>query len=138
MYIHKLLHDTFADTMPAATCTVTDMQQAAAQMLQQNAKRLQELLAYVTEQQKELLYAIAADRCVQRVTSADFVRRHHLKSASAVQSAVKRNSTRPTRFLTRYCESGLTGSCFSTWSTARLSVLLMLLTEMASDCLRRC
>ena len=90
MYIHKLLHDTFADTMPAATCTVTDMQQAAAQMLQQNAKRLQELLAYVTEQQKELLYAIAADRCVQRVTSADFVRRHHLKSASAVQSAVKR------------------------------------------------
>ena len=60
------------------------------QLLQQNAKRLQELLAYVTEQQKELLYAIAADRYVQRITSSDFVKRHHLKSASAVQSAVKR------------------------------------------------
>ena len=84
------MHDTFADTMPNSTCTVTDMQQAADQLLQQNAKRLQELLAYVTEQQKEVLYAVAADRYVQRITSSDFVRRHHLKSASAVQSAVKR------------------------------------------------
>ena len=90
MYIHKLLHDTFAETMSAGTCTITEIQYAAEQLLQQNAKRLQELLAYVTEQQKEVLYAIAADRYVQRITSSDFVRRHHLKSASAVQSAVKR------------------------------------------------
>ena len=90
MYIHKLLHDTFAETLSGSTCTLTVMQQAAEQLLQQNAKRLQELLAYVTEQQKELLYAIAADRYVQRITSSDFVKRHHLKSASAVQSAVKR------------------------------------------------
>jgi AAA+ ATPase superfamily predicted ATPase len=90
MYIHKLLHDTFADTLPGSTCTLTVMKQAAEQLLQQNSKRLQELLAYVTEQQKELLYAIAADRYVQRITSSDFVKRHHLKSASAVQSAVKR------------------------------------------------
>jgi AAA+ ATPase superfamily predicted ATPase len=90
LYIHKLLHDTFADTLSGSTCTLTVMKQAAEQLLQQNGKRLQELLAYVTEQQKELLYAIAADRYVQRITSSDFVRRHHLKSASAVQSAVKR------------------------------------------------
>ena len=90
MYIHKLLHDTFADSMHGTTCTLTDMQQAAEQLLQQNGKRIQELLAYVTEQQKEVLYAIAADRYVQRITSSDFVKRHHLKSASAVQSAVKR------------------------------------------------
>ena len=90
LYIHKLLHDTFADTLSGSTCTLTVMKQAAEQLLQQNSKRLQELLAYVTEQQKELLYAIAADRYVQRITSSDFVKRHHLKSASAVQSAVKR------------------------------------------------
>lgn len=90
MYTHKLLHDTFADTLPGTTCTITDMQKAAEQYIQQNSKRLQELLSYVTEQQKEVLYAIAADRNVQRITSSDFVKRHHLKSASAVQSAVKR------------------------------------------------
>lgn len=90
MYTHKLLHDTYADTMEGKTCTMTDMQNAANELLQQNAKRLQELLAYVTEQQKEVLYAIAADRNVQRITSSDFVKRHHLKSASSVQSAVKK------------------------------------------------
>lgn len=90
MYTHKLLHDVFADTTAGSTCTITEMQLAAEQLIQQNAKRLQELLAYVTEQQKEVLYAIAADRNVQRITSSDFVKRHHLKSASAVQSAVRK------------------------------------------------
>ena len=90
MYVHKLLHDTFADTISGCTCTLTMMQEAAEQLLQQNSKRLQELLAYVSEQQKEVLYGIAADRHVQRITSSDFVKRHHLRSASAVQSAVKR------------------------------------------------
>ena len=92
MYTHKLLHDTYADTTTGSTCTVSDMQKTADQLIQQNAKRLQELLAYVTEQQKEVLYAIAADRYVQRITSSDFVKRHYLKSASSVQSAVKRLS----------------------------------------------
>ena len=82
MYVHKLLHDSYADTNTGETCDIDDMKYATEQLLQQNAKRLQELLAYVTEQQKEVLYAIAAER--------EFVKRHHLKSASAVQSAVKR------------------------------------------------
>lgn len=90
MYVHKLLHDTYADTPAGETCDMAAMQYAAEQLIQQNAKRLQEQLAYVTEQQKELLYAIAADRYVERITSSDFVRRHHLRSASAVQSAIKR------------------------------------------------
>jgi hypothetical protein len=90
LYVHKLLHDTYAATLPGETCTLSQMQATADQLIQQNGKRLQELLAYVTEQQKELLYAIAADRNVLRITSSDFVKRHHLKSASAVQSAAKR------------------------------------------------
>ena len=90
MYVHKLLHDSYADTNTGETCDIDDMKYEAEQLLQQNAKRLQELLAYVTEQQKEVLYAIAAERYVTRITSSEFVKRHHLKSASAVQSAVKR------------------------------------------------
>ena len=88
--MHKLLHDSYADTNTGETCDIDDMKYEAEQLLQQNAKRLQELLAYVTEQQKEVLYAIAAERNVTRITSSEFVKRHHLKSASAVQSAVKR------------------------------------------------
>lgn len=90
MYIHKLLHDAFADTDEGETCSVEDMEKASDQLIEQNARRMQELLAYVTEQQKEVLYAVAADHRVTRITSGEFVRRHHLKSPSAVQAAVKR------------------------------------------------
>lgn len=90
MYTHKLFHDAFAETEERETCTTTDMQQISYLLIQQNAKRLQELLAYVSEQQKELLYAIAADRQTSQLTSSAFVKRHHLKSASAVQSAAKK------------------------------------------------
>ena len=90
MYIHKLLHDCYADTPTGETCDISAMRYASEQLMLQNAKRLQELLAYVTEQQKEVLYAIASDKNVSRITSSDFVKRHHLKSASAVQSATRR------------------------------------------------
>lgn len=90
MYTHKLFHDAYAETEAGEICSITEMEVLSNQLIQQNEKRLQELLAYITEQQKELLYAIAADKKVYRVTSSDFVKRHHLKSASAVQSAVRK------------------------------------------------
>lgn len=90
MYVHKLLHDAFAETETGAVCTVGDMERASDLYILQNSKRLQELLAYITEQQKEVLYAVAAEGSVDRITSGDFVRRHHLRSASAVQSAVRK------------------------------------------------
>ena len=42
------------------------------------------------EKQKELLYAIANEGEATGITSADFVKRHSLTSASSVQSAVKK------------------------------------------------
>ncbi|MBQ3911287.1 MAG: hypothetical protein II691_08290, partial [Muribaculaceae bacterium] len=61
-----------------------------ATYIAQNEKRLQELLAFISVQQKELLYAIAREGVATKLTSAAFVKRHQLKSASAVQSAAKR------------------------------------------------
>jgi AAA+ ATPase superfamily predicted ATPase len=90
MYTHRLFHDAFVETDEGECCGVSEMKALSMMLIQQNAKRLQELLAYITEQQKELLYAIAADGQSARVTSSAFVKRHHLKSASAVQSAVKK------------------------------------------------
>ena len=90
MYTHKLFHDAYADTDANETCGINEIKRLSELLIQQNARRLQELLAYVTEQQKELLYAVAAEGRVSRITSSTFVKRHHLKSASAVQSAVKK------------------------------------------------
>ena len=58
--------------------------------ISQNEKRLRELLSFVTDQQKQLLYAIAQEGKSTGITSGAFVKKHSLKSASAVQSAAKR------------------------------------------------
>ena len=85
MYTQKLFHDAFANLEEGENCTTKDMERFSDMLLQQNEKRLQELLSYITEQQKELLYAIASEGNSSRITSSAFVKRHHLKSASAVQ-----------------------------------------------------
>ena len=69
MYVHKLLHDCYAETKAGETCDIAAMKNASEQLILQNSKRLQELLAFVTEQQKEVLYAIASDGYVSRITS---------------------------------------------------------------------
>ena len=47
--------------------------------------------ANLTEAQKELLYAISEEhQAIKSITSAAFIKRHRLKSASAVQSAARK------------------------------------------------
>ncbi len=89
-YIHRVFHDAYIETMPNQTCSTDDINRIARNILLQNEKRIQEMLAFVTEQQKELLYAIAEEGTASRITSSSFVRKHSLKSASAVQSAVRK------------------------------------------------
>ena len=48
-----------------------------------------EQLSVITEQQKELLYAIHSEGVAKGLTASAFVKRHRLKSASSVQSATK-------------------------------------------------
>ena len=50
------------------------------------------IFADLTERQREILRAIAAEKVAVNVTSGEFVRRYHLKSPSSVQSALKRLS----------------------------------------------
>jgi SOS-response transcriptional repressor LexA len=47
------------------------------------------MLSLLPERQKELLYAIAKERKASGVTSAAFVKKHGLQSASSVQSSLK-------------------------------------------------
>lgn len=49
-----------------------------------------EILSNIPEKQKELLYAVALDGEASAITSAAFIRKHSLSSASSVQSAVKK------------------------------------------------
>ena len=90
MYMHRIFHDAFINVQQGESCTMQVIEDVTATYIVQNEKRLQELLAFISVQQKELLYAIAREGVATKLTSAAFVKRHQLKSASAVQSAAKR------------------------------------------------
>ena len=59
-------------------------------MILDNDRKFSEILSRLTLPQKELLYAIAKDGIAKQITSTVFVKRHNLRSASSVQSAIKK------------------------------------------------
>lgn len=89
-YVQKTFNEAFADTPEKEECTLGIIQTAIENMIAANDTIFREILSNIPEKQKELLYAIALDSEAERITSADFIRRHHLTSASSVQSAVKK------------------------------------------------
>ena len=49
----------------------------------------QNMVAMLSERQKELLFAVGKERRATEITSADFIARHGLYSSSSVQSAAR-------------------------------------------------
>lgn len=89
-YIQKTFNEAFADTPSGEACTLETIRTAIDNMIAANDTIFREILSNIPEKQKELLYAIARDGEAERITSAQFVKRHSLSSASSVQSAVKK------------------------------------------------
>lgn len=89
LYNQQIMNDAFDLTPKGETCTVEAVEQLIDNYVMENDKRIRELLQFVSEQQKTVLYAIAADEPVKSITSASFTKKHRLKSPSATQSAVK-------------------------------------------------
>ena len=59
-------------------------------MIASNDTIFREILSNIPEKQKELLYAIAKEGEAERITSAQFIKRHGLSSSSSVQSAMNK------------------------------------------------
>ena len=89
-YIQKTFNEAFADTPAGSECTIEVIRTAIEGMIAANDTIFREILSNIPEKQKELLYAIAKDGEAERVTSAEFIKRHSLSSASSVQSATKK------------------------------------------------
>lgn len=89
-YIQKTFNESFADTPEKDECTIETIQTAIANIIASNDTIFREILSNIPEKQKELLYAIAKDGEAERITSAEFIKRHSLTSASSVQSAAKK------------------------------------------------
>lgn len=89
-YVQKTFNEAFADTPEGDECTLQTLRAAIDNMIASNDTIFREILSNIPEKQKELLYAIAKDGEAERITSAAFIKRHSLASASSVQSAMKK------------------------------------------------
>ncbi len=89
-YVQKTFNEAFADTPEGDECTLETLRAAIDNMIASNDTIFREILSNIPEKQKELLYAIAKEGEAERITSAAFIKRHSLASASSVQSAMKK------------------------------------------------
>ena len=72
LYVQRIMKDAFSETPNGQTCDVEAVNQLIEDYIDENDSRLREQLAYITEAQKELLYAIHAEKQVQGITSTAF------------------------------------------------------------------
>ena len=87
--MQKTFNEVFALTSEGEICTQDIVLQAINNIVDSKEPLFQELLSNIPKKQKPLLYAIAADGEVEKPTSAAFILKHKLTSASAVQYAAK-------------------------------------------------
>lgn len=87
LYVQRLMKDAYIDTLPGTTCDIDMVKRLTDNYIRENDSHLREQLSFVTEAQKELLYAIHTEGQVQSITSSAFNRKHRLRSPSSTQSA---------------------------------------------------
>jgi len=90
LYLQRIFHDAFVEETDGTENDVAIVHRLMDNYVEENVPRFTQLLSMLAESQKETLYAILSEGEARQLMSADFLRRHRLKSASSVQAAVKR------------------------------------------------
>lgn len=90
IYIQKVVHEAFNLTDISSEATEKLMGSVIHSMILDNDHKFSELLSRLSLPQKELLYAIAKDGIAKQLISTAFIKRHTMRSASSVQSALKK------------------------------------------------
>lgn len=91
LYLQRIMKDAFNLALQGGKCSVEAVKQLIDNYVLECEPRLREQLAFVSDTQKELLYAVSEEgQPVKSITSAAFIKRHKMKSPSAVQAAAKK------------------------------------------------
>ena len=88
--MQKTLNIAFSLTGKKEWCTIDTIRQAIDEIIEENDFSYRTHLMSVGSSQKEVLYAIARSGKAMQITSAAFVGKYRLGSASSVQSAVRK------------------------------------------------
>lgn len=88
-FVQMVMNELFALTPENGVCPEDFLSVALHNVILIQEQQYKDLLMMFPSKQKSLLYAIAAEGIVSEVTSAAFVSKHGLSSASSVQAALK-------------------------------------------------
>lgn len=86
-YVQRIMKDAFAETPVGDKCDIKTIKELIDKFIDENDSHIREQLSFITEPQKELLYAIHAEGKVQSITSSAFNKKYSLRSPSSTQSA---------------------------------------------------
>lgn len=88
-YTQKILNTLYANTSAGETCTPEQVKEALEYILKTQSYSYEEVLFRLPEKQKMVLIALAKNGPAKSITSASFVKKYSLQSASTVQSAMR-------------------------------------------------
>jgi AAA+ ATPase superfamily predicted ATPase len=88
-YLQIIFNELFSLTPEGEACGLPMVEDALTNLIAAQEFTYQEILSRLPEKQKEILIAISKEGKAVAVTSAEFIRKHRLHTASSVQSALK-------------------------------------------------
>lgn len=88
-YVQMMMNELYAMTQPHGICTMTMLEEARKNVVASQEQSYKDLLSIIPPKQKMVLQAIAKEGIAQNVTSAKFIKKYSLSSASSVQAAIK-------------------------------------------------
>lgn len=88
-FIQMMMNELFAQTPAGGTCKPNMITEAQRNVVMTQENSYKDLLSNIPPKQKIVLQAIAKEGNAQNITSAKFIKKYNLNSASSVQAAVK-------------------------------------------------
>ena len=88
-FVQMMMNELYALTPAGKTCTAMMIDEARRNVIMSQEQSYKDMMANLPPKQKIVLQAIAREGIAQNITSAKFIKKYNLNSASSVQSAVK-------------------------------------------------
>ena len=88
-FVQMMMNELYALTPSGSTCHQGLIAEARYNVIMSQENIFKDLLSNIPPKQKAVLQAIAKEGTAQNITSAKFIKKYNLSSASSVQSAVK-------------------------------------------------
>ena len=88
-FVQMMMNELFAMTTEGEACRISMIDEARHNVVMAQEQSYKDLLSNLPPKQKIVLQAIAKEGVAQNITSAKFIKKYNLNSASSVQAAVK-------------------------------------------------